>query len=100
MAPRILLVPPNPEFVAIARDMAPPGFELVIARPGTPEFTAALPGTVYLIGVPELPMEDGFYRAAPRLRRVQLVSAGYDRVDIEAARRAGVPVANNGGDNS
>jgi phosphoglycerate dehydrogenase-like enzyme len=31
---------------------------------------------------------------------VQLTSAGYDRVDIEAARKARVPVANNGGANS
>jgi phosphoglycerate dehydrogenase-like enzyme len=31
---------------------------------------------------------------------VQLLSAGYDRVDIEAARRAGVPVCNNGGANA
>ena len=28
------------------------------------------------------------------------MSAGYDRADIEAARKAGVPIANNGGANS
>jgi phosphoglycerate dehydrogenase-like enzyme len=100
MAPRILLAPPNPDFIDIARDMAPPGFELVVARAGTAEFAAALPEAEYLIGAPELPMDDAFYRSAARLRLVQLVSAGYDRIDIEAARRAGVPVANNGGANS
>jgi phosphoglycerate dehydrogenase-like enzyme len=31
---------------------------------------------------------------------VQLLSAGYDRCDIGAARRAGVPICNNGGANS
>jgi len=31
---------------------------------------------------------------------VQLLSAGYDRVDVEAARKAGVPVSNNGGANA
>jgi len=31
---------------------------------------------------------------------VQLLSAGYDRVDIEAARKAKVPVSNNGGANA
>ncbi|OLC31172.1 MAG: hypothetical protein AUH81_18565 [Candidatus Rokubacteria bacterium 13_1_40CM_4_69_5] len=41
-----------------------------------------------------------FFRAAPKLRLVQLLSAGYDRVDMEAARKAGVPVANNGGANA
>jgi len=41
-----------------------------------------------------------FYRAAPRLKLVQLFSAGYDRLDIEAARQARVPICNNGGSNS
>ncbi len=36
----------------------------------------------------------------PNLKLVQLLSAGYDRCDIEAARRAGVPICNNGGANS
>ena len=41
-----------------------------------------------------------FFRSAPKLRLVQLTSAGYDRVDVEAARKAGVPVSNNGGANA
>jgi len=45
-------------------------------------------------------MDDAFYKSAPKLKLVQLLSAGYDRVDIEAARRAGVPVCNNGGANA
>ena len=45
-------------------------------------------------------MDDAFYKAAPNLKLVQLLSAGYDRCDIEAARRAGVPICNNGGANS
>jgi phosphoglycerate dehydrogenase-like enzyme len=45
-------------------------------------------------------MDDAFYKAAPKLKLVQLLSAGYDRCDIEAARRAGVPICNNGGANS
>jgi phosphoglycerate dehydrogenase-like enzyme len=45
-------------------------------------------------------MDDAFYRSAPNLKLVQLLSAGYDRCDIEAARRAGVPICNNGGANS
>src|SRR4051794_2996690 len=45
-------------------------------------------------------MNDVFYRTARKLRLVQLVSAGYDHVDLDAAQRAGVPVSNNGGANS
>ncbi len=41
-----------------------------------------------------------FFRSAPKLKLVQLLSAGYDHVDVEAARKAGVPVANNGGANA
>ena len=37
---------------------------------------------------------------AKKLRLVQLLSAGYDKCDIEAARKAGVPICNNGGANS
>src|SRR5207344_366953 len=40
------------------------------------------------------------YRTAPSLRLHQLLSAGYDDVDLEAARRAKVPVSNNGGANA
>jgi glyoxylate reductase len=41
-----------------------------------------------------------FFRSTPKLKLVQLLSAGYDRVDIEAARKAKVPVSNNGGANA
>jgi len=47
-----------------------------------------------------VPMKDAFYKAVPKLRLVQLLSAGYDNVDLEAARRAKVPLSNNGGANA
>lgn len=100
MPPRILMMD-NPLSAAdIARDLAPRGFELVVAPPGSPEFGAALPEAEYLLGFGHRAIDDGFYATAPRLRLFQLLSAGYDTVDIEAARRAGVPVSNNGGANS
>src|SRR5260370_10912686 len=54
----------------------------------------------FLVGCARTNLGNDFYRASPRLKLVQLVSAGYDRVDIEAARKAKVPVCNNGGANS
>jgi glyoxylate reductase/D-3-phosphoglycerate dehydrogenase len=45
-------------------------------------------------------MKEAFYKAVPKLRLVQLLSAGYDNVDLEAARRAKVPLSNNGGANA
>ena len=100
MAPRIL-IPANPlSALDVMRELAPAGFEIAVAAFGSPEFQAALAETEYLVGLGEGAMDDAFYRACPKLKLVQLLSAGYDRVDIEAARRAGVPVCNNGGANS
>ena len=86
--------------IAIARELLPPSLDAVVARHGTPEFAAALADAVCLVGFGDGTMDDAFYRSAPNLKLVQLLSAGYDRCDIEAARRAGVPICNNGGANA
>ena len=100
MAPKILLADNPLSAMDIARELAPSGFDTVIARAGSAEFNAALADAEYLVGLGEVKMDDAFYKSAPKLRLVQLLSAGYDRVDIEAARRARVPVCNNGGANA
>jgi phosphoglycerate dehydrogenase-like enzyme len=84
----------------IARDLLPPGMELVVVDPTKPEFYDAAADAEYYLGSPRHGIGNEFFRAAPRLKLVQLTSAGYDRVDLEAARKAKVPVANNGGANS
>jgi phosphoglycerate dehydrogenase-like enzyme len=97
---RILFAPKqDPGVTDIARALTPPGFELVAADFGTPEFYAAAADAEYFLGLART-MGTEFFRSAPKLKLVQLLSAGYDRVDIEAARKAGVPVANNGGANA
>jgi phosphoglycerate dehydrogenase-like enzyme len=100
MQPRIIVIPPSADVGKIAREMAPAGFELVLAQPGSSEFATALETAEYMVCYPSVQMHDAFYRTAPRLKLVQLLSAGYDAVDLEAARRAGVPVSNNGGANA
>ena len=100
MEPRIVYVnSPFDNREAVA-ELAPAGFELVQAEAGTPAYREALGGASYLVGFVDGLVEEGLYRAAPKLRLIQLLSAGYDRADIAAARRAGVPVANNGGANA
>ena len=99
MPPRIVLVIPA-DAHDLAREMAPPGFALTIAAPRTPEYQAALPEADYLVGFVDKLVNDALYRAAPKLKLIQLLSAGYDRADLAAARRAKVPVANNGGANA
>ena len=97
---KILFAPKQPDAVVdIARSMTPPGFDLVVVDPGTPEFYQAATDAEYYLGLARQ-MGGEFFRSAPKLKLVQLLSAGYDRVDVEAARKAKVPVANNGGANA
>jgi len=97
---KIVLVMPLFEADEATRAMVPPGFELVATGAGSPEYKAAIGQAEYLVGFVDMLIKEDLYKAAPRLKLIQLLSAGYDRADIAAARRAGVPVCNNGGANS
>jgi phosphoglycerate dehydrogenase-like enzyme len=100
MGTKILFAPRQPDVILeIARSMTPAGFDLVVADPGTPEFVHAAADAEFYLGLARH-MGGEFFRSAPKMRLVQLLSAGYDRVDVEAARKAKVPVANNGGANA
>jgi len=100
MANKILFAPKQPPVILdIVRSMTPEGFELVVADPGTPEFIQAAGDAQYYLGLARH-MGGEFFRTAPNLKLVQLLSAGYDHVDVEAARKAKVPVSNNGGANA
>ncbi len=100
MATKVLFAPKQSEAVMeIARSLTPAGFELVVADIGTPEFYEAAPTAEFYLGLARQ-MGGEFFRSATKLRLVQLLSAGYDHVDIEAARKAKVPVSNNGGANA
>src|SRR5438128_1413495 len=97
---KILFAPKqDPGVTEIAKSLTPPGFELIMADFGTPEFINAAAEAEYFLGLARN-MGGEFFRTAPKLKLVQLLSAGYDRVDVEAARKAKVPVANNGGANA
>jgi len=100
MATKILFAPSqSKEIMEIARGLTPRGFELVVADFDTPAFYEAAADAEFYMGLGRR-IGGEFFRAAPKLKLVQLLSAGYDRVDIEAARKAKVPVANNGGANA
>jgi phosphoglycerate dehydrogenase-like enzyme len=101
VATKILFCPPLPKTIMdLGRAMVPAGYDLEVLDRGAPEFSRALGEAEYFMGFARGDLGPDFYRAAPRLKLVQLISAGYDRLDIEAARQARVPVANNGGANS
>lgn len=100
MNPKIIFVTPFPAAADAARDMTPNGFDLIVAAPESADFKAALADAEYLVGFVDFLVKDDLFTGGPNLRLIQLLSAGYDRADIEAARRAGVPISNNGGANS
>jgi phosphoglycerate dehydrogenase-like enzyme len=100
MPPRIVMMDSALSAAGIARELAPPEMELVVAPFGSPAFKAAIAEADFLVGFGNKAIDAGFYPTAPRLRLFQLLSAGYDTVDIAAARAAGIPVCNNGGANS
>ena len=88
------------ETLAIAHELLPTGWELATAPHGRPEFFDLLKDTEYYIGGGQFKHGPEFYQAAPKLRIVQTLSAGYNTYDLEAARAAGVPICNNGGANA
>lgn len=99
MAERILVVGPK-DCLAMVDDLAPKGFEIVKALHNSPEQKAALPGTHYFVGFVQQYVTPQLYKEAPHLKLVQMLSAGYDRADLDAARKSGVPLCANGGANS
>ena len=100
MASKILFCPTQPKVIMdLVHQLTPPGFELVPADLDTPQFYEAAADAEYYLGFARR-MGNDFFRAAPKLKLVQLTSAGYDQVDPEAAKKAKVPVSNNGGANA
>jgi glyoxylate reductase/D-3-phosphoglycerate dehydrogenase len=102
MEPKIVVFLNSDAQVEAARAMAPQGCERrIFTKRGEPEALAELLDADFLIGtIPPFDMDDDFYQACPKLKLVQLLLAGYDKYDVEAARRAGVTIATNGGANS
>jgi phosphoglycerate dehydrogenase-like enzyme len=101
VATKIVFCPPlSKGIMDVARGMVPDGYELIVLERQDPKFPEAMKDAEYLMGFAHGGMDAVFYTGAPKLKLIQLISAGYDRLEIDAARKAGVPVANNGGANS
>lgn len=100
MEPMILLVSKLSDTIELAQKLVPSGFNLQIASAGSDEYTTTLPSAQYLVGFIANSLTDTLFKEASQLKLVQLLSAGYDTLDIAAAKRSGIPVANNGGANA
>ncbi|MCA8927772.1 MAG: 2-hydroxyacid dehydrogenase [Alphaproteobacteria bacterium] len=100
MDPRIVFVTNFPDAADAAREMAPSGFDLQIVPARSAEYRDAMARAEFLVGFVDMLVDRELFMTGPKLKLVQLLSAGYDQADLEAARAAGVPVCNNGGANS
>jgi len=79
-------------------DLCPAAFELLPLQrdAGLEERTELLRTAEFLMGswvTTAVTLTEADYAAAPRLRLLQLMSAGYEHVDLALAARHGVPVA-------
>lgn len=100
MAIKILFAPHHPKpILDLALALKPPQFDLMIHDNGTPEYYRAAEEAEFYLGMTRN-IDAKFFDAAKKMRLVQLLSAGFDRADVAAARKAGVPIANNGGANA
>ena len=100
MAVKILFAPNHPKpILDLALALKPPGFDLMIHDNGTPEYYRAIEDAEYYLGATRS-IDAKFFAAAKKMRLVQLLSAGYDKADVAAAKKAGIPIANNGGANA
>src|SRR6185437_2002835 len=89
----------DPELRAMADQLRPRAFEFRNVAPA--DLPSALLDADYLCGfIGSLPSDVLVAAANQRLKLVQLMSAGYDRFNIEGARAARLPVAVNGGANA
>ena len=88
--------------VVVGRQLLPEGFRLAVVPADATHAGAA--GIVaearFFLGFISRPMPPIFYDALQRTRLVQLLSAGYDQVDLARLRESRIPLATNGGANA
>jgi phosphoglycerate dehydrogenase-like enzyme len=97
---RIVVVAPSAASAELARELAPKGFETLVFEDDPTAFAPAVETASYFVCYPSVKLDPAFHANAQKLKFLQLLSAGYDAVDLDAARVAGRPVCNNGGANA
>jgi phosphoglycerate dehydrogenase-like enzyme len=90
-----------PDVLELAHALMPGGFTLRMIPPHARanQIAEAMHEVDYVLGfIFHLP--DEAYLNARNLKLIQVLSAGYDMVNIEGARKARIPICSNGGANS
>lgn len=90
-----------PETAALLTGMAPAGYAVTTApiRMDEAEQIKLVGDADFLILFPSV-LSSNVLRAANKVKLLQLVSAGFDSLDVKLCKEMEIPVANNGGTNS
>lgn len=90
-----------PETAALLTQYAPEDFAVTVYPATLPdgEKIAIVQNADFLILFPGY-LSEPVLRAAHDVKLIQLVSVGFDRMDLKLCRELGIPVANNGGANA
>ena len=82
-------------------DPAEVEFTLATPNMSEDEICEAVSGATMILAVPRMPfLNRRILEAAKGVKLVKFISAGYEKIDLEAAVELGIPVANNAGVNS
>jgi len=95
----ISTLPPEIEHAVLA--YAPPGYETAstaVSASLDDKLAITRDADFLILYGGDLP--EALLRGSPKLKHVQLLSAGYDRIDLNLTSSLGIPVSNNGGANS
>jgi len=86
---------------AIGKSLLPQGFTIEILAQDHEGRVEQLERADFLMGfLRGLPLRPDDYPHLKNVKLIQVLSAGYDGIDIERLRQSGIPLCNNGGANS
>ena len=86
---------------AIGESLRPKQFDIEILSTDADQRARQLAEADFLMGfLRGMPLGPDDYPQLKKVKLIQLLSAGYDGVDLERLKQSGIPLANNGGANS
>lgn len=86
---------------AIGESLLPEGFAIEILSKDQERRVEQLEQADFLMGfLRGMPLRPDDYPHLVKVKLIQVLSAGYDGIDIERLRQSGIPLCNNGGANS
>lgn len=91
-----------PEITTLITQPAPPDFQVGIYPIDLPdaEKVKLVADADFMIIFPTVSLSEAVLQAATKLKLIQLVSVGFDRINLDDCRRFNIPIATNGGANS